>query len=143
MFTSADFRLSDLPASLEELCGQIGFTAVLALVLKFGGIRLHIPKACPDTHPLAVALGSDAAAALCKYMGGEKFDVPRASGLFAAARNREIVANPEGLSASQLAIKHGLVLRTVRKIRAAAAKPTTPPPANVIAMPVRSGRAAA
>ncbi len=55
---------------LEDIAGEIGYTATNALVDWFGGGNLHIPTAASDEHPIACVIGMAAMRRLVKLYEG-------------------------------------------------------------------------
>ena len=122
----ATASLDDLPASARDLAGLIGLPATLRLVEGWGGtMRLYVPKAMPQDHELARALGLDAARALSGVYGGDYVpSIPRCADALRQARDRALLRRrAEGASPATLAQEFGLterhVWRLLAEIRAA------------------------
>lgn len=112
-----------LDGVLGEIAEVAGLQAALAVVERWGGIRLYVPEPdkLRDTHPMVEAVGADAAQAIAQRFQREEILVPRTPTLVRAARDRRIRAEHDpdaGVSASVLAQRWGLSLRMVRYILA-------------------------
>ncbi len=101
-------------AILNKACGEAGSTA---LVEAFGGRRIDVPLTVAGY--LVEALGPDVAAVLVDHYGGCKLDVPSWGHAErvqkSLALNEDIVTS--GLSANEIAAKHGVTSMWVRKLR--------------------------
>lgn len=121
--TLASAHLDDLPASARDLAGLIGLPATLRLVEGWGGVmRLYVPKAVPQDHELARALGLEAARALSRVFGGDYLpSVPRCADALRQARNRALLRRrAEGASPATLALEFGLTERQIWRLLAEA-----------------------
>lgn len=94
-----------------------GMAAMLRLVAERGGVRVHVPKR-PETSrgELVAILGVPAARDLARLYGGEVIEIPRAVCLHSKKR---AIAEAEG-SVRQIALRHRVTERYVRKVRNAA-----------------------
>jgi hypothetical protein len=112
-----------LPPLLQRFVELIGLAPTMALVARFGGVRLYVPtpdRVTPD-HPLAAIIGEHNLRALASEYGGhEHFQLPKAERAMKAARNARIVAEFERKSARQLAMEYGITEGQVVRILSAA-----------------------
>ena len=105
----------ELPASIRQLLA-VGFPgeAVEPLMRAFGGLVIHVPKQAGPGHPLVEALGEHAAAVLCRYLGGNRFSVPKGFRMMLAARNAAIRRDADqGVPMAELVRRYGLTERQV------------------------------
>lgn len=111
-------RLDDLPDTLRDVAERIGLPATLALVERWGGIRVFVPRAdnLGDAHPLAQALGMEAARRLAEYCDGSEIAVPRAANALRRLRDEAIRAGRGEIPAARLAREHGLTERQIYAI---------------------------
>ncbi len=101
-------------AILNERCGE---AASSALVKAFGGRRIDIPRTV--TGHLVETLGREITAALVGQFGGCKLDVPSWGHTERIQKSlrlkRDILTS--GLTANDIAAKHGVTSMWVRKLR--------------------------
>jgi Mor family transcriptional regulator len=110
-------KVSDLPESLREISRLIGLPATLTLVEWRGGMRLSIPRAVPESHPLARRLGLRAAQVLAAHYNGDPLHVPALSRVLAPLRNRAIRAEFDGgTPVPDLVWRFGLAERRIHEI---------------------------
>lgn len=119
--------MNGLPESLTAVIEVIGFEATIELVDHFGGIRVWVPdrpRRIRDEHPLAKAIGIDAARQLAETFSGEELCVPRAAAALRNARNTEICAlyATGEWTAAQLARKFQLTERQIYSILSASSQ---------------------
>jgi hypothetical protein len=101
------------PASLVEIAEIVGVAPTLMLVQAYGGVGCYVPHAIEATHPIAQAIGPDAAHKLAQAFGGSKLDVP----VLAVARQKKSqIAQATGKT-SDVARLFGVTARWVRMIR--------------------------
>ncbi len=106
---------AELPGSIRQLLA-VGFPgeAVEPLMRAFGGLVIHVPKQAGPGHPLVEALGERAAAVLCRYLGGNRFSVPKGFRMMLAARNAAIRRDyDQGTAVAELVRRYGLTERQV------------------------------
>lgn len=90
-------------AGRKLLVAAIGEAAMIALAEQFGGTRLYVPSRVGVSHPIACAIGSEAAEALRTYVGAPGYvRVPLAREL------RATKYRGEGLSNGRIAVRLGL-----------------------------------
>lgn len=112
---STDQEVLDLlPDELRQIAEEIGVDAALKLVGAWGGVCLYIPKVMAPDHALARLIGMAAAGKLSKLYQGERIEIPRAVGWRRALRDVLIYQQSKTQSQSQLAISHGLTVRSIR-----------------------------
>ena len=111
-----------MPGVLIEVASVIGEAGAWSLVDRFGGREIQVPA--PDRvqcgHPLAMALGLDAAKRFAQRFEGPRFLVPNGRyGVNRAADNAELRRLLEnGASASTAAERCGCHIRTVWRVKA-------------------------
>ncbi len=110
-----------LPAVLQDFVRLIGVQATMALVDRYGGLRIYIPaKPTPD-HAFAQLIGFDNLLALAKVYGREDhFTVPKAKRALEAVRNAKILSEYGPKSLRKLADEHRLHERQISRIIARA-----------------------
>ena len=125
---SDDAFADALPHSLAEIIDAIGIGATLKLVEAFGGIRVYVPSAdtlrssqhlARDGHPLARAIGVEAACKLAQLRAGEFLELPRATAYMRAMRDAAIRDGLENASAAALAQQYHTTRRNIFRIKAA------------------------
>lgn len=95
---------SELPAPTSEavrLVQLIGPEATLAVIERWGGTRMYVPKNPAANAELVNAAGRAGAASLAEALGGEYLKVPR------AVRWRILVYHRMGLSYAKIARRVG------------------------------------
>lgn len=114
---STDLEILDLlPDELRQIAQEIGVDAALKLVVARGGVGLYVPMAMTPDHPIARLIGMEAAGKLSKRYQGERIEIPRAVGWRRALRDALIYQQSKTQSQSQLAIRHGLTVRSIRSV---------------------------
>ncbi len=112
-----------LPPLLQDFERLIGLQPTMALVQRWGGLRIYIPT--PDKvtaeHPYATTIGVPALLQLAREYGGlPHFQLPRAARALQALRNQRIAADyATDKTARQLAAEHGITEGQVGRIVAA------------------------
>jgi len=102
-------------AILNDACGE---AASSALVKAFGGRRIDVPQTVSGR--LVEVLGLAITAALVEHFGGCKLDVPswgHAERIQKSLRLKHDILT-SGLTANELAARHGVTSMWVRKLRA-------------------------
>jgi Mor family transcriptional regulator len=113
---------SYLPETVRALVKAMGLPAVETLVRTWGGIAIYIPR--PDHlgpgHELVLALGQEAAVALCEhFVSGGHWTPPRCHQALLRVRNAEIQRKRrEGRRPWQLAQEYRLTERRIWAILA-------------------------
>lgn len=104
-----------MPPSLAELVRLIGLASTLKLVERFGGIRLYVPleQHLRDSHPIARAIGVDAARTLARDRATETLEIPLAKDYLRRVRDRVMAGQYETKSATELAREYGMTRRNV------------------------------
>lgn len=129
MDQSAAIPVALLPPLLQDFERLIGLQATMALVRRWGGLRVYFPKPERVTaeHPYAAAIGVEALARLAAEYGGlPHFQLPKAKRALQAVRNARIAADyADRKTARQIAAEHGLTEGQV--VRIVAALGATPP----------------
>ena len=110
------YELPPMAETLVELCGVRG---MVALVRRWRGQQLYIPS--PDklseAHPIAQAVGVEAARRLAQEMGGTRITVPLCIGALKADRDREIWQRyMAGDSTGAMARDYGMQWRSIQKV---------------------------
>ncbi|ATH13538.1 hypothetical protein CHL79_14510 [Delftia acidovorans] len=112
-----------LPPLLQDFERLIGLQPTMALVQRWGGLRIYVPtpdKVTPE-HPYAATIGVPALLQLAREYGGlPHFQLPRAARALQALRNQRIAADyATDKTARQLAAEHGITEGQVGRIVAA------------------------
>lgn len=106
---------------LEDICGEIGFTATIRIVALCGGGTLYVPTAAEEGHPMALAIGLSAWRRLVALWPGETLDVPLNAEYHHATRLRAVAALIQsGMAVKDIGGVVGLTERQVRRLRAEA-----------------------
>lgn len=106
-----------IPRSLEDIREVLGEAAIARLLLAYAGMEIKIPQRVDSGHPLARAIGLDAASKLAEHASGLRIYIPAA----AARAERDLsIANARlaGDSVEEIARRHGLTARYVARILA-------------------------
>lgn len=102
------------PIGLQRLAEVVGPAAAVRLAEAVGGVKTYIPQNEAADHPLARIIGREAWALLVATYGGDYIEPPRGvSGLKKSALLQNLHA-----PARQLALRHGVTERYVKKLRA-------------------------
>jgi hypothetical protein len=113
-----------LPPKLAEIAELIGVDAAFKLSAAWPGIRLFVPKQVSLEHPIAVAIGLQAARKLAEMYGGETVVIPMAARAAKARLHARILAEyrptdgSPGASASALARKYGVHQLSIYRLAA-------------------------
>ena len=121
MSTIEDIPYENYPDAVLELVPIIGLPKTLALVENFGGIsNLYIPKQMTPDHPIAKAIGYDAAAALSeRYHGDVLKHVPLCRDGLRALRDVEILSRRQaGELPKDICRDYGMTERGIWKVLA-------------------------
>ncbi len=106
-----------LPPTLREIHDLVGRQATLALVERYGGTHVHVPRRCRDDHALTLLLGREPAARFIHHFAGIRLYVAKMDAVLRAARDAEIRRlYDSGLSAARLAQKYDLSERRIWSI---------------------------
>lgn len=119
-----------LPPLLQDFVRLIGLQATMALVQRWGGLRVYFPtpdRVTPD-HQYVPLIGMDALRKLAGEYGGQPhFQLPKAERALQAVRNARIAADyATAKTAREIAAEHGLTESQV--VRIVAAMGVTAPP---------------
>ncbi|MAO56704.1 MAG: hypothetical protein CMM61_13550 [Rhodospirillaceae bacterium] len=66
----------ELTESIRDVAETLGIDIAAALVSKFGGLRLYVPRRAEDHRDVVKLLGMESAKRLVKYYGGIELDIP-------------------------------------------------------------------
>lgn len=107
-----------LPQSLRPVVTLIGLPATIKLVERYGGInQQYIPERMKRTHPIALAIGFEAAAVLSEHYGRDYLGVPRCLEALIAIRNMAICErHANGEQPRDLALEYQLSERWIWEI---------------------------
>ncbi len=109
--------VSALSPDCQDLHANIGSKALLALIDKFGGSRMHIPLYVTDDHRLALLLGMESFKTLSAYCGGELVYIPKLARSGQRVRDRQIMNKyVAGQKVISIAMESGLTERRVYDI---------------------------
>ncbi len=112
---------------LRDFVDVSSLRATLLIVQVYGGTRLPLPREMHAEHPLAKLVGLQEARQIANHFRGNRPLVPKALPALTAIRDRQIKANPEGLTMAELARRHGLGERRIYQIRGEPEPPANPP----------------
>lgn len=109
-----------LPPLLQEFERLVGLQATMALVHKWGGLRVYFPtpERATEEHPYASVIGMDALLKLAEEYGGlPHFQLPKAERALQAVRNARIAAEyATNKTAREIAAEYGLTEGQVVRI---------------------------
>ena len=106
-----------LPPTLRGVRDLVGRQATLALVERYGGTHVHVPRGCRDDRAPALLLGRGPAARFIHRFAGIRLYAAKMDAAPRATRGAEIRGlYDSGLSAARLAQKYGLSERRIRSI---------------------------
>ncbi|MPT12178.1 Mor transcription activator family protein [Comamonas sp.] len=109
-----------LPPLLQEFERLVGLQATMALVQKWGGLRVYFPtpERVTEDHPYATVIGIEALLKLAKEYGGlPHFQLPKAERALQAVRNARIAADySTSKTAREIAAEYGLTEGQVVRI---------------------------
>lgn len=109
-----------LPPLLQEFERLVGLQATMALVQKWGGLRVYFPtpERVTEEHPYAAVIGIEALLKLAKEYGGlPHFQLPKAERALQAVRNARIAAEyATNKTAREIAAEYGLTEGQVVRI---------------------------
>ena len=109
-----------LPPLLQEFERLVGLQATMALVRRWGGLRVYFPtpERVTEDHPYAEVIGIDALLKLAKEYGGlPHFQLPKAERALQAMRNARIAADyATNKTAREIAAEYGLTEGQVVRI---------------------------
>ncbi len=118
-----DLATDLLPPVLQDFVRLIGLQPTMALVERFGGLRIFVPtpERCTDEHQFAQIIGTANLVKLADAYGGlEHFQLPKAEKALLAVRNARIAADYSTTkTARQLAAEHRLTEGQVVRILSA------------------------
>lgn len=100
----------------QQLAEIMGEKAAEDLCKAWGGLRVYVPapESMDELHPIALAIGGDAAIKLCKRFSGETLTIPMLDRLRRARRQQQMVEEyRKGAPASTVARKYGCHENTV------------------------------
>lgn len=115
--------MTKLPALLGQIATIAGEPAAVKIAARAGGTRVYIPKHAADDHWLVETVGRERADAVCRELGGARYDVPLGvSGSYQGQRReraRQVHAlDKAGKSSREIARAVGLTQRAVHAQRA-------------------------
>ncbi len=106
-----------LPELLQGFVRVIGITHTLAIVDRWGGIRLYIPPRSSPDSVLANLIGMEALARLCAEYGRETpREIPRCARALRAIRDRKVVLDAQARPVHEIARELALTERAIYKI---------------------------
>ena len=109
-----------MPASGRELVECIGFTAAVELVRAYGGRRVYIPLAPAPSHPLAIAIGHNAAMTLAARFSRCQIELPMMTNASLLLRDNALrAAFDAGAGIDELTDRYNISERHARKILSA------------------------
>lgn len=109
-----------LPPLLQEFERLVGLQSTMALVRRWGGLRVYFPtpERVTEDHPYAAVIGTDALLKLAKEYGGlPHFQLPKAERALQAVRNARIAEDyATNKTAREIAAEYGLTEGQVVRI---------------------------
>jgi len=126
--SAANLPLSivDMVETMDEFHGAgVGMRVAVKLMSGFGGRDVKFPKVPAPDHPVALLLGMEDAAALCKVLDGQQIYVPH--GRKARSKRQAVIAlQRQGRSRAQIAAALGISERHVRGLSNRPPPPSLP-----------------
>lgn len=108
-----------LPPLLQEFVRLIGLQSTMALVERFGGLRIYIPLHPTPEHHFCQIVGYENLVVLSKIYGREDhFQLPKAERALKALRNAKIGSEYGPKSMRTLAHENNLTERQIARILA-------------------------
>jgi hypothetical protein len=106
--------------TLDDISGEIGFSAAITLAVWYGGRNLYVPAEPDEGMAVAKLVGMPAARRLCEEWGGSTLAVPTMWRYEEEQRNRTI-GNLliEGKGTKEIAAIMGMTERRIQQIRRA------------------------
>lgn len=105
------------PETINLIAEVVGDDATIALLNRFSGRHLSIPKKYRDGHDIGEVIDKEKAQMLIDYFGGEMIIFPNCRWLMAKERNRSIIHDlAMNISVADLATKYQLTTRMIYKI---------------------------
>lgn len=110
-----------LPQTAQDIVDVIGMDAAMALVRRYPGIPLKVPKGRrldgAMVQRLSSEIGPDAAMKFIRHYKGEVVVIPRCADALRAMRNKQIIAQyGNGVTVADLARKYKLTVRQIRSV---------------------------
>lgn len=110
-----------LPQTAQDIVDVIGMDAAMALVRRYPGIPLKVPKGRrldgAMVQRLSSDIGQDAALKFIRHYRGEVVVIPRCADALRAMRNRQIIERySNGISVADLAREYKLTVRQIRSV---------------------------
>lgn len=109
--------VSLLEPLLRQMVGLIGLPATLAIVNRYGGTLLNIPRQADANAALVDLIGAENAAVLGRALGPDRLLIPKALPALTAVRNQLIVQQLQTRSVRQVAREFRLGERMIWYIR--------------------------
>lgn len=120
MAAAGDLNVELLEPLLRQLVELIGLPATLAIVERYGGTQLNIPRQADQNAALVALIGADKAAVLGRALGPDRLLIPKALPALTAVRNQVIVRQLQTRSVRQVAREFRLGERMIWYIRSRA-----------------------
>ena len=109
--------MTDRRTLLDEMTASLGPELADAVICEWGGTRLWVPRRIGPGHPVAAALGLDAARRLAAWCGGGPLQVPTGAARDRARRDACIRRDRAlGVTPAELALCYGLTEGRVYQI---------------------------
>jgi len=106
---------------MREIAAAVGHATAYQVVRRWGGRELRVPVRLDENHPIALALGLDAARRLVKAFAGQRLDLPLETNVLRQRRDEAILRDrARGMSDADCALVYGLTRQGVRSVYAKA-----------------------
>lgn len=110
-----------LPQTAQDIVDVIGMDATMALVRRYPGIPLKVPKGRrldgAMVQRLSSDIGQDAALKFIRHYKGEVVVIPRCADALRVMRNKQIIAQyGNGTTVADLAREYKLTVRQIRSV---------------------------
>lgn len=117
MTTWEDLSIDLLPPLLQEFVRLIGLQATMAMVKRYGGVRIYIPANPKPDHQLVQVVGWDNLVKLSEAFGAQPhFQLPKAKAALLAIRDARIRAEYQRKPVRALASEYQLTERQIVRI---------------------------
>lgn len=108
--------IQSLPESLRDIAAAIGYEKTLAIVEKFAGNRIWIPRNPQPNWIIFSLVGFEAGRKLSELCGGSQIEIPLCRNLKLQQRNEAIRKDRESLTIGALSKKYGLCRWQIHQI---------------------------
>lgn len=107
-----------MTTTYRAVVSLLGEALARTLTDRLGGVPIYVPEFPAAGSPLVLALGHGSAALICDRFAGQYIELPSRQALQHRQRREDVVFDlRRGLASSEVARRHGITARHVRRIR--------------------------